>query len=367
MSYLTRACRRVALGLLFAAAPSVVTAQQVPLPVVVSAVHSMIIADQIQSLGTLRANETAVLSANLTETVSSIAFTSGQRVEAGDLLVSLTSREQKAQLAEAQASVDDAERQLERARQLVDSRFVSAQEVDNLKRERDIARARLRAVESRLADRLIRAPFDGVLGFREISVGTLLTPGTPVATLHDDSQMKLDFNVPEVHLSKIAPGQAVVATSRAFPDHRFTGEVAVVENQVDPVTRSVRVRAMLPNPDGLLRPGMLMAVQVASSEREALVISEEALLPQGSQQFVMLITEGADGLVAQKRQVRIGERQPGQVEILEGLEAGQKVITHGNFRVQPGQAVRIKSEHAIGESAEAVLSDDGAASSPQRP
>lgn len=358
MSYLTRACLQFVLAALLGTAGNLASAQQPPLPVVVSAVQPMVLSDQIQALGTLQANETAVLSANLTETVSAIHFTDGQRVEAGDLLVSLTSREQKAQLAEAQASLDDAERQLERARQLIDSRFVSPQEVDNLEREYDIARARLRAVESRLADRLIRAPFDSVVGFREISVGTLLAPGTPVATLHDDSRMKLDFSVPDLYLAKIAAGQTVVAASRAYPDRRFEGEVAVIDNQVDPATRSIRVRALLPNPNGLLRPGMLMTVEVASSEREALVIPEEALLPQGSQQFVMLVTEGEQGPVAEKRQVMIGQRQPGRVEVVEGLVAGDKVITHGSFRVQSGQAVQIKSEHAIGESAEAVLSSE---------
>ncbi|UAW99541.1 efflux RND transporter periplasmic adaptor subunit [Halopseudomonas nanhaiensis] len=356
MSYLIGSCRRIALALLAGACASVALAQQGPLPVVVAIAQQATVAERIDALGTLQANETAVLSANLTETVSAIHFTDGQRVEEGDLLVSLTSREQKAQLAEAQASVDDSRRQLERARELVDSRFVSAQEVDNLEREYDIANARLRAVESRLADRLIRAPFDSVVGLREISVGTLLSPGTAVATLHDDSSMKLDFSVPEVQLAKIAPGQSVVARSRAYPDNEFEGEVSVVDNQVDPVTRSIRVRAIVPNPDRLLRPGMLMAAQVDASQRQALVIPEEALLPQGSQQFVMLVVDADEGLVAEKRQVRIGQRQPGQVEIVEGLEGGERVITHGNFRVQSGQAVRIEAEHRIGESAEAVLS-----------
>lgn len=356
MSYPTRACLQLALAVVLGSAMSSASAQQAPLPVVVTSVQPRVIADQIEALGTLQANETAVLSANLSETVSAIHFTDGQRVEEGDLLVSLTSREQKAQLAEAQAGVDVAQRQLERARQLADNRFVSPQEVDNLEREYDIARARLRAVESRLADRLIRAPFDSVVGLREISVGTLLTPGTPVATLHDDSRMKLDFSVPDLYLAKIAPGQEVVAASRAYPDRRFEGEVAVIDNEVDPVTRSIRVRAVLPNPNGLLRPGMLMAAQVASSARKALVIPEEALLPQGSQQFVMLVVDGEEGLHAEKRQVSIGQRQPGQVEILEGLEAGDRVITHGSFRVKAGQPVQIKSEHALGESVESVLS-----------
>jgi membrane fusion protein, multidrug efflux system len=222
----------------------------------------------------------------------------------------------------------------------------------------DISRARLRAVEARLADRLIRAPFDSVVGLRQVSVGTLLTPGTAVATLHDDRQMKLDFSIPELKLGQVTPGQQVTATTRAFPGQVFEGEVAVLDNQVDPVTRSVRVRALLPNPDGLLRPGMLMSTRVASDPRKASVIPEEALLPQGSQQFVMLVDEGSDAPQVSRQAIRIGERLAGAVEVLEGLEPGQLVVTHGNFRVQPGQPVRIKAEQMPGQSVDELLSTD---------
>ncbi len=348
-------CRALLLVVASCAATSVFAQQ--PLDIIVARVQSQDIANQIEALGTLQANETAILAANITETITEINFQDGQRVTQGQVLVSLANREQQAQLEEARAALADAQRQLERSQQLVRSNALAQQELDARRREVDISRARLHAVEARLADRVIRAPFDSVVGLRQVSVGTLLTPGSPVATLHDDRQMKLDFGLPEIKLAQVAPGQRVTATTRAYPERVFHGEVAVLDNQVDPVTRSVQVRAILPNPDGALRPGMLLSTRVASAPRTALVIPEEALLPQGSQQFVMLVEEAAEGLEVRRQPVRIGERLTGNVEVTEGLAADQMVVTHGNFRVQPGQPVRIKAEQQPGQSIDSLLSN----------
>lgn len=322
-------------------------AQQNALLVSAEPVREIRIASRIEALGTLHANETAVLAANLTETISEINFSDGQRVKAGDILVALTNREQLAQLDEARTGVADAEQQLERTRQLIASKYVSRQELDDRTREYRIAQARLRAVEARLADRLIRAPFDSVVGLRQVSVGTLLTPGTPVATLHDDSVMKLDFTVPELKLAQIQPGQRVIATSRAFPEEIFEGRVSVLDNEIDPITRAIRVRALLPNPEGLLRPGMLMSVMVEGEQRQALVIPEGALLPLGKQQFVMVVTERDGQTVAGRIEVVIGERTAGMVEVVEGLSGDQQVITHGNFRVSPGQLIEVRAPEDV--------------------
>lgn len=356
MPKLTRFCLH--LLLLGGMSASQQAAAQAPLDVVIAKVETKRLANQIEALGTLYANETAELTANLTETISRINFSDGQRVEAGDILVELTNREQQAQLEEARASLADSRRQRDRVRQLVDSNALPAQQLDERTREFDIARARLSAVEARLSDRVIRAPFDGVVGLRQVSVGTLLTPGTRVATLHDDSQMKLDFSVPELRMTQVGPGQQVTATSRAFAGREFTGEVAMLDNEVDPVTRSVRVRALVPNQDGLLRPGMLMSTRIESAPRQALVIPEEALLPQGSQQFVMLLVDKDDKQTGERREIKIGDRLPGLVEVVEGLEEGQVVITHGNFRLQPGQPVSVKGEQRSGDTAASVLANE---------
>lgn len=330
--------------------------QQPPLPVIAVKAETRQIANPIEALGTLNANETAVVSANITATISRIRFEDGQRVKEGDVLVELTNREQLAQLREAEVSLADAERQLARARQLVESRVLSRQELDDRTRTVDIARAQLQAVQARLADRLIRAPFDSVVGLRQVSVGTLVTPGMPVATLHDDSVMKLDFSVPETLMAQIAPGQQLAATSRAYGDEPFRGEVASLDNEVDPVTRSIRVRALIDNANSRLKPGMLMTVDLRSELREAVIIPEEALLPLGRNQFVMIVEAQDDGFVARRQQVQTGLRQPGLVEITEGLDSGERVVTHGNFRLQPGQAISIKAELDPGESPGAVIS-----------
>lgn len=348
-------CKQLVLLVLASLWSCLAMAEQAPLQVLVAKVESRDMTDDIESLGTLYANETAIVTANITEVISRIRFNDGQRVNQGDVLVELTNREQLAQLEEAEAAQADAERQLQRARQLVESRFLSAQELDQREREFDIAQARLRAVQARLADRIIRAPFDSVVGLRQVSVGTLLTPGDAVATLHDDSVMKLDFRIPETLLAKVVPGQRISARSRAFVADTFEGEVAHLDNEIDPVTRSVRVRALLDNPQGRLKPGMLMSVTLQSQPREALIIPEEALLPVGRNQFVMRVVNEGDQQVAERQEVVVGQRQPGIVEIVKGLEVGDIVITHGNFRVQPGQPVRIKAELEPGESRRSAL------------
>lgn len=336
----------------------VLSAQQAPLQVIVSRVESHVLTDDIEALGTLYANETAIVTSNISEVISAVRFDDGQRLSAGDVLVELTNREQLAQLEEARVMRADAQRQLQRARQLSESQVLARQELDSREREFNLADARLKAVEARLADRIIRAPFDSVVGLRQVSVGSLLTPGMPVATLHDDAVMKLDFRLPETLIAQVVPGQQLIATTRAYPDKRFKGEVAHLDNEVDRVTRSVRVRALIDNPQRQLKPGMLMSLLLQSRERVALVIPEEALMPMGSSQFVMLAEEDGSVIRVERREVVIGKRQPGQVEVLEGLKEGQRVITHGNFRIQPGEEVRIKAELAVGESPKTILTSD---------
>jgi len=329
------------------------------LGVIVSTLESRALDTRVEAIGTLQANETAVVTSIISDVISRIHFTDGQRVAAGDLLVELNSREQQAQLEEARIASSDAERQLQRARQLVENRFVSDQELDDRQREAEIARARLRAAEARLADRQIRAPFDSVVGLREVSVGTLLTPGMAITRLHDDSRMKLDFSVPEALLHAMQPGLQIAAGTAAWPGEQFAGEISVVDTRVEQQTRSVRVRAMLDNADGRLRPGMLMSVRIATQPREALMLPEEALLPIGRRQFVMRLQAAETGLVVERVEVHTGMRLPGEVEILGGLQAGDQVVTHGAFRLRPGQPVSILQELKAGDSPADALSRAG--------
>ncbi len=325
--------------------------------VIVAEVRADRLADRVESLGTLRARESVTLTAAVTETVTAIGFDDGDRVEAGRVLVEMTSAEEHALLEEARATVDEASRQFQRVKSLAKQGTAARSLLDERRRQLDTARARLAAIESRLADRLVKAPFAGVVGLRNISLGALVEPGEPITTLDDDSTMKLDFAVPSVFLGSLEPGTAVDAHARAYGDRAFQGVVRSIDSRVDPVTRSIVVRAELPNPQRLLKPGMLMEVELQTHPREALVIPEEALVPQGAKQTVLVV----EGSKAVRREVRIGTRRPGEVEVLEGLAPAEQVITHGAVKVRPGQAVTVRivddGSRSLGEMLRSLDSD----------
>lgn len=309
-----------------------------PVPVIAASAEPRDFSDRVEALGTLRANESVSLTASVTETISALHFNDGDRVEQGQLLVEMTSAEEHALLEEARVRVAEAERQYERVKRLAKQRSASESLLDERKRDLDTAGALLVALESRLADRLVRAPFDGVLGLRNISPGALVEPGDLITTLDDDSVMKLDFAVPSVFLPDLRPGLRITARARAYGDRDFEGEISSIDSRVNPSTRSIQVRALIPNPDRVLKPGVLMQVELLRNPRRSPAVPEEAILQKGTEHFVMVIV---DGDKVQRTPVSIGARLPGVVEIRGGLTAGDLVITHGNDKVRPGQQVTI--------------------------
>ncbi len=327
-----------------------------PLGVIVSPVQSMPFEDRVEALGTLRANESIVLTASVTETVGALHFDDGDRVEAGQLLVEMTSAEEQAQLKEARAREREAERQYRRVQSLAEQGTASKSLLDERSREWQTARAQLVAIESRLSDRLIKAPFAGVIGLRNISVGALVEPGDQIATLDDDAILKLDLSVPSVHLATLAPGLPVVAKTAAYGDRAFEGELRTIDSRVDPVTRAVVARVVLANEDRLLKPGLLMQVTLRKNPRTALVVPEAALMPSGTSQHVLVAIPDGEGFKAERRPVTIGTRRPGLVEIVSGLREGEQVITHGSDRVRPGEAIAIKAVDDGTVPLEALLS-----------
>ncbi|MEA3639088.1 MAG: efflux RND transporter periplasmic adaptor subunit [Lamprobacter sp.] len=321
-----------------------VSAQPQAPGVILSEARVAQVADRVEALGTLRANESVTMTATVTETLSAIHFNDGQRVEAGDILVEMTSREQHARLEEAQARLSEAEQQYERVKSLEATGSASASLLDERRRDLRAARATLAAIESQLADRLIKAPFDGVVGLRNISLGALVEPGDVITTLDDDRVMKLDFPVPSLFLPSLVPGLTIEAQAPALGDQAFDGEVASVSSRVDPVTRSVQVRALIENPERQLRPGLLMRVELLRDPREALMVPEAAILQRGGEHAVLVVDEHADGqMVAQRREVQVGLRRPGEVEIVTGLSPGERVITHGADKARPGQPVQVRA------------------------
>jgi len=299
------------------------------------------IVDEIESIGTAQANESVLLTAKVSDTVSKVNFEDGKYAEKGDILVELTNSEETAQLSEAKATVEEATRQFNRVQNLIRQRLASETQLDVERAKMQTAQARFEAIVARLDDRLVRAPFSGVLGFRNVSPGTLLTPSTPVTSLDDISIIKLDFDIPENYLASLKPGQEVIAISVAYPDRRFSGIVRTIDSRVDPVTRTVKVRAHIPNDERLLRPGMLLAVNLILARDQALVIPEESVIPIQDRQYVYTISDGG---TAERREITVGRRKPGIAEIVAGLEEGDEVVTQGIIKIHPGSKVIRKGE-----------------------
>ncbi len=302
--------------------------------------------DAVNALGTARANESVTLTAKVSETVRKLGFDSGDIVREGDVIVDLSSGAQLAGLEEARAAYQEAERLLKRQQELAEKQLVAASAIDSQRAIRDVAKARMDVVRAQLSDRVITAPFDGVLGMRQVSPGSLVTPGTPIATLDDISVIKLDFQVPERFLAVLDKGQDITASSETYPDSRFAGKVTSVDSRVDPVTRSVTVRAEIPNEERLLRPGMLMSLQVLLAPRDTVVVPEIAVVQVGADSFVYRVKQDQS---VERAKVELGSRREGEVEIRGGLAAGERIVTEGTVKLRDGVRV-VESRGGSGEA-----------------
>ncbi len=316
-------------------------AQSPATPVILSQATEEEMVDRIEALGTLRANESVTITAQVTEIITSLKFEDGERVTKGQVLAEMTSAEETALLQEAEATLREADEQLKRARPLAKRGVSSAAVLSERLRDFETAAARLEAVKSRLADRRIEAPFAGAVGLRRISVGALVEPGTVITTIDDDSVMKLDFPVPATFLSVMRVGLPIVAEAEAFGNRTFFGEVAGIDSRVDPITRSITIRAVIPNKEQILKAGVLMTVEVLKNKRRVVVIPEQAVIARGRTTHVFKVDPNAQDPKAIKQEVKTGNRHDGKVEIVEGLNAGDYVITDGTLRTRPGQPVSI--------------------------
>ncbi|MGY8986306.1 MAG: efflux RND transporter periplasmic adaptor subunit [Sphingomonadales bacterium] len=296
--------------------------------------------DVIEALGTAKANESVVLTARVSETIETVNFEDGIFVEKSRILVELTNTEEMAQSREAEATLREAEQQLERIKDLQNKGNASEALLDTRIRSVEEARSRLGAAQARNDDRVIRAPFAGILGLRSVSEGTLVFPGAQITTLDDIETIKLDFSVPERFLSNLSKGQGVVAKSAAFSGSEFKGIVKTINSRIDPITRAVIVRAEIKNADHRLRPGMLLTIKMIGEKRKSLSIEEKALVPVSGEQFLFKFNEDGKAL---RQLVTIGRRQNGFVEILSGLKAGDKVVVSGTTRLRNGSKVRVVS------------------------
>lgn len=314
-----------------------------PALVVTAIVAQRAMASDIEAVGTANARESVDVSTKTSNRVTAIRFDEGQRVRRGDVLVELDDAEARASVAEAEAARNDSERQLRRGRELAAKQALPASQLDALEAKLQSDRARVAAARARLADTVIRASFDGRVGFRRISVGSMVNAGTVITTLDDASVIKLDFTLPESLIFLVEPGQPVRATTIGLPGVVFEGKVAELDSRVDVATRSITVRALLPNADGRLRPGMYMTVMLRGKRVPTLLVPEGAIVPEQGRMYVFRVhsrdAAGGRGAVAERREVRIGRRQPGEVEILAGLQAGDRVVVEGTQNVRDGAPV----------------------------
>lgn len=330
------------IGLLIAASVSVALAQRgggdrIP-TVIVTAAQVKSFPLEVEALGNAFANESIEVRAKITATVNSINFTEGQQVEKGEVLITLEDSQPLAAVATARANLIDASAQYKRSSELIRSNAVSQSQLDQIEATRDAAQAALNAAQARLEETVIRAPFSGRLGLRRVSMGSLVSPQTIVTTLDDTSVVKVDFAVPEIFLSRLSTGLPVIAKSVAWPDIEFNGEVVAVDTRVDPISRTVSVRALVPNDEGRLRPGMFLTVRLLKSDEVGLMIPEGSVVPEQSIQYVFTVDDA--GMVS-KKQVELGRRRPGEVEVLGGLEEGERVVSEGTQKVRDGATVEV--------------------------
>ncbi len=322
---------------------------QAPIMVETTTARTGTVVEQSESVGTARANESVVISAKQTGNIAIIGFEEGQKVNANHILIELENKERRADLDQARAEVesaraarDEVRQQLERAKQLRTTGNVTEARLDQLEAQSRAlegrvrsSEARIRSVDARLDDVRVTAPFAGRVGLRQVSLGALVQPGATITTLDDTSKIKVDFNVPEIFLGRLQPNLEVAAKSSAYPDKTFIGKVTAIDTRIDPATRSVKVNATFDNPHEQLRPGLFLSVEIILDRRDAVLLPEEAVLAEGVKHYAFVVKDNK----IERREIKLNQRLPGEVEIASGLKAGEVVVARGIQRVRHNQTV----------------------------
>lgn len=309
-----------------------------PAPVEVIELKPVRVLESITAVGSLRSNESVMLRPEVSGRIAAIGFRDGQPVRRGQLLIGLDATLNEAEVAQARAEFDLATSNLKRTEDLASKSFVSSSAQDQAASGVQVAEARLNLAEARLAKMRIVAPFDGVVGIRNVSIGDYVRDGAELINVEDIRTLKVDFRLPERYFTQLKTGLPVEVIADALPGRRYAGSIDAINPRVEASGRSLEVRAKLTNTDGQLRPGMFARVQVLLGDRpNALMVPEEAVVPLGEDFFVYTVADGK----AKRVQVRLGVRREAQVELLDGVNAGDQVVTAG-IRVQrDGQPVRV--------------------------
>ena len=340
----------------------VIARERPPTRVIAAQVTTQELTDSIDALGTSAANEAIILTPKITEKITKLHFYDGQQVKRNQLLVQLNDQEEQANLRAEQAILAERLSALRRAEELFRRKAGSEADLDVAKARVSQSRANIEALKTRIRAHQLRAPFTGVMGLREVSEGALVEPDDMLSTLDDLSIIKVDFDIPVVFLSQLSTGLKVAATTSAWPEKVFYGELKSLSARIDPVTRTVKGRAWFDNKDNLLLPGLLMQLQIMSRPRTALTVPESAVFAIERQHFVYTVNglsgtednqsgksdsaagggpQSSSTTTVVRKEVQIGSRSAGVVEILQGINAGDLVISHGNLKVGPGRKVNV--------------------------
>ncbi len=316
-----------------------------PVPVEVVALKPTRVLEDLGAVGSLRANQSVLLRTEVTGRVSSIGFRDGQPVRRGQLLIGLDASLNEAEVAQAKAELALAQSNLKRTADLATKNFVSGSAQEQAESNVAVLQAKLQLAEARLSKMRVTAPFDGVVGIRTVNVGDVVKDGTDIVNVEDIATLKVDFRVPERYFTQLKVGQPMEIVTDALPGARYQGRIEAINPRLDANGRSLEVRAALTNSDGRLRPGMFARVRVILGDRpEAFMVPEEAIVPQGDSFFVFRVADGK----AQRVPVRLGVRRDGQVELLDNVKEGDRIVTAGVRVSRDGQLVRVVNEAAGG-------------------
>jgi membrane fusion protein, multidrug efflux system len=309
-----------------------------PTPVEVVQLKPTTVKEDLQAVGSLRSNESVILRPEVSGRIAQIGFKDGQVVRKGQLLVALDASLNEAEVAQAKAEYDLALSNLKRSEDLASRKFISSSAQETAASNAQVSEAKLKLAQARLSKMRIIAPFDGSVGIRNVSLGDYVKDGTDLVNVEDVRILKVDFRLPERNFSQVRVGQPIEVVADALPGERWQGQIEAINPRVDAGGRALELRGLLENTSGRLRPGMFVRVRVIVGERaNALMVPEESIVPQGESFHVYKVVDGA----ARRVPVKIGVRRDAQVEILEGLAAGDQVVTAGMRLTRDGQPVRV--------------------------
>ena len=328
----------VAAGFVLVSAPTLAQDKSEAIPVEAAKVVAAPLSEQVTAIGTILSDEAVIVSSEIPGRLQEIHFQEGQPVEKGAHLFTLDDSVYRAQLADAEAKLRLAEQTHKRTSQLFSNKYATAQSADESASNLAVSTAAVELARVQLEKAHIVAPFSGIVGLRRVSVGEYITAGQALVNLEAIDPVKADFRVPEKFLPAIRVGQTIRIKVDAFPDESFEGKVYAIDPRLDVTGRSLVVRATVPNRDQRLRPGLFARISVLLQLKEdALSVPEQAIVPQGDSQFVFKIVDGK----VQLTEVVTGTRREGRVEIVEGLAAGDQVVTAGQLKIRDGTPVSV--------------------------